>query len=84
MGYHRAEIRKGVIGRLSKVQEELDEALDAEAQGDRIMLLVELSDMIGALEAYLEAEYVDFSLEDLISFSDKTRSAFHDGTRKAR
>src|SRR5690349_11874380 len=33
VGYHKAPIAKGELGQLSKIQEELDEAKDAEAQG---------------------------------------------------
>lgn len=47
--WHVREIKKGVYGELSKVQEELDEAVDAEEQGQTLMLLYELSDIIGAV-----------------------------------
>lgn len=53
-GYHLRKISKGVLGELSKVKEELEEAEDAQAQGVKIMLLVELSDMIGAIKAVAE------------------------------
>lgn len=50
MGFHKREIKKGVYGELSKIQEELDEVFDAEEQGQDLMLLIELSDMVGAIE----------------------------------
>lgn len=50
MGFHQKEIKKGVYGELSKIEEELNEAYDALEQGQDLMLLIELSDMIGAIE----------------------------------
>lgn len=82
MGYHLTTITKGELGRLSKLQEELEECLDAEAQGNRIMLLVELSDLIGATEAYLEKNFPDITLVDLINMKDATVRAFKTGHRK--
>jgi hypothetical protein len=43
-GYHLNDIPGGTLGELSKVVEEIHEALDAEEQGVRIMTLLELSD----------------------------------------
>lgn len=42
--FHKREITKGVLGELSKVREELEEAEDALEQGQELMLLIELSD----------------------------------------
>lgn len=81
-GYHVTDIKKGEIGELSKVHEELEEAIDAEFQGCRVMLLVELSDMLGAIEAYLEKHMPGITLDDLRSMSDVTRRAFRSGARK--
>ena len=52
MGYHLREIPKGVLGEWSKVEEELAEFEDAKEQGSKILMLVELSDIWGALVAY--------------------------------
>lgn len=46
------------------------------------MLLVELSDMLGAIEAYLEKHTPGITLDDLRSMSDITRRAFRTGARK--
>lgn len=81
MAYHVRHINKGHLGELSKVREELDEALDAESQGVDIMVLLELSDLIGAVEAYLEKNYPGISLDDLIKMKDVTRRAFESGAR---
>lgn len=78
-GYHVSTIQKGVYGELSKIREELDEAVDAEAQGSSIMLLVELSDLYGALEAV--AEKHSMKMDDLKSMSDITKRAFRSGAR---
>lgn len=79
-GYHLRKIPKGVLGELSKIKEELEEAEDALAQGVKIMLLVELSDMIGAIKAV--AEKNGSSLEDLLAMQAVTERAFKSGERK--
>ena len=80
-GYHRASIERGRLGDLSKIQEELDEAKDAENQHNRIMVLLELSDILGAMEAYLVRNFPGFSIADLGKMSDATKSAFESGDR---
>ena len=79
-GYHLTHIEKGVYGELSKIQEELDEAKDALQQGSEIMLLVELSDLYGALEEVVVRR--GLTMEDLKTFSDITKRAFVNGVRK--
>lgn len=81
-GYHIATINKGSLGDLSKIQEELDELKDAEAQGIRIMQLVELSDLVGAIEAYLNQHFPGMSMSDLSSMAFATKRAFQNGFRK--
>ena len=51
-GYHVNVIDKGVYGQFSKVAEEFQEVQDAWEQKCSIMALVELSDMLGAMEAF--------------------------------
>lgn len=80
--YHLREIPKGEIGELSKVMEECNEALDAEEQGCSVMVLVELSDMIGAIELYLKKYHPSISLDDLKTMSNITQRAFNSGHRK--
>jgi hypothetical protein len=46
------------------------------------MLLVELSDLIGAIESFSEKNNI--SLDDLIKMKNATKRAFSDGTRKPR
>lgn len=81
-GYHIRNIQKGEIGELSKVFEEVEEALDAETQGSKVMVLVELSDMLGAIEAYLEKHHPGMQLTDLMIMSNITRRVFREGHRK--
>lgn len=80
-GYHLREIPKGELGELSKIYEEILEALDAESQGSKIMTLVELADMFGALKAYLTNHHPEVTLEDLETFSSITARAFTSGRR---
>lgn len=68
-GYHLTEIKKGQLGELSKIQEELDEARDAEAQSNRIMTLLELSDLVGAVDSYLKSHFPGFHLADLVEMA---------------
>lgn len=79
MSYHLKDITKGTYGQLSKVQEELYEAIDAEDQGCKLMLLLELSDIVGAVEEV--ANRYGTSLDDLITMSNITKRAFNSGSR---
>lgn len=70
--FHVGKIRVGTYGELSKIQEELDEAVDAQEQGIDLMVLIELSDIIGAVAGVAEQQY-GFTLDQLIAFSEKVR-----------
>lgn len=80
-GYHLHDIQKGVLGEASKIKEEIDEFLDAEAQGVRIMSLVELADAYGAISAFLEQNHPSITMDDLSEMSRVTRRAFANGHR---
>ena len=82
MGYHNKYIERGEFGEFSKIKEEFLEAEDAFEQDNKVMLLVELSDLLGAIEGYCEKH--NMKLEDLIKMKEATKRAFNDGTRKAR
>lgn len=79
-GYHLKEIKKGKLGKISKVQEEIEEFKDAIQQDCKIMAILELSDIYGALEEVAK----DFNLEmkDLKKMSNITKRAFKNGHRK--
>lgn len=79
MGYHLKQITKGEIGAFSKIREEFQELEDAVDQKDSVLILCELSDLLGAIEAY--SERWNISIKDLKNFSDKTKSAFKEGKR---
>jgi len=81
MGYHTKPIKKGEMGAFSKVEEEIEELLDAAKQGVHSLIICEMSDLIGAIEAFAEKRY-NLSLYDLIKFKDLTKKAFENGTRK--
>jgi hypothetical protein len=80
--YHIAKISKGKFGELSKIQEEVAELVDAHDQGAKVMELVELSDLIGAIEGYLNKYHHGTTLDDLKIMSDITQRAFINGFRK--
>lgn len=80
-GYHKRDIEKGTLGEISKIKEEFEEFLDANEQGSRIMELIELSDLVGAITFYVQNKY-GMSITDLVCFSNITKRAFEDGTRK--
>ena len=80
MGYHKTNIDKGVLGQFSKITEEYQEAKDSQEQNNPIMTLLELSDLIGAIEAY--ANSYNLSLQDIISMKNATKSAFESGRRR--
>jgi phosphoribosyl-ATP pyrophosphohydrolase len=79
-GYHITKIPKGQLGHLSKIKEEILELEDAELQGSKIMIHVELADLYGAIEAYAERQ--GLTMNDLKYFSDITKRAFRNGARK--
>lgn len=81
MGYHKRKIKKGVYGDVSKIQEEIEELLDAIEQSNRIMALVEMSDLVAAMQGFLDKNFPGFNIEDLIVMAKATDSAFKDGTR---
>lgn len=81
-GYHIKNIKKCNYGSMGKIQEELEELSDAHRQGSRIMMLVELADIYGALEGFLQENFPDMQMHDLKKFSDITKRAFKEGVRK--
>lgn len=80
-GYHLTPIVKGTLGESTKIREELDEFDDAMAQGVRIMALVELSDLYGAVEAVLEHQFPGVTMADLAAMARVTQRAFVNGRR---
>ena len=78
-GYHTHEIKKGELGKFSKIEEEFEELKDAYSQDDPIMILCECSDLIGAIKYFIKK--FNITLEDLINFNDKTENAFKSGKR---
>jgi hypothetical protein len=65
---HSQNIPKAELGTIAKIQEELSEAIDAEGQGLDLLVLIELSDIVGAVEAYAKKKY-NFSLDQLLLFA---------------
>jgi hypothetical protein len=63
-GYHLTNIRKGTFGEVSKIEEELEELKDSIYQENKVMILNELSDLIGSIEGFLEKRFSDISLDD--------------------
>lgn len=80
MGYHLRKIEKGVYGEPSKIREEFEEFEEALEQGNHIMALVELSDLLGAIEAYTDKHH-HIRLRELIVMKEATNRAFSDGSR---
>lgn len=83
-GYHLKNIPRGELGELSKIKEEVLELEDAMDQKVRIMALVELSDLYGAMECFLNKHFSDISMGDLARMSEVTKRAFTSGARKPR
>lgn len=71
--WHNRKIKKGIYGEFSKIEEELDEAREALEQENKLMFLIELSDILGALEGVIEKN--GLSLSDLIKFSNKVKES---------
>lgn len=83
-GYHIKDIPRGKFGEISKIEEELAELKDAEEQGVKVMVLCELSDMLGAMREYLNKNFPGITLKDLEDMADVTRRAFLSGARAPR
>lgn len=80
-GYHVRQIARGVLGEASKILEEAEEFRDALEQGVELMALIELSDMQGAIRAYLQKHHPSLTMDDLRRMNDVTRRAFENGHR---
>lgn len=80
-GYHLRDIKKAQYGTLEKIYEEVEEIRDSQEQGSELMVLIELSDLIGAVSGYLECAHPTLQLEDLILMSEITGRAFKNGGR---
>jgi len=78
-GYHTKRIQKGELGEFSKIREEFEELEDAYDQNDPIMIICECSDIIGAIKHYVSK--FNITIDDLISFNNKTENAFKVGRR---
>lgn len=81
MGYHTKKIERGEFGEVSKIQEELEELIDALDQNNKIMALCELADMYGAMNGFLQKHFDDITIEDIAVMAEATKRAFEDGDR---
>lgn len=85
LGYHESKIPKGIYGQFNKIEEEFLEAKDAFNQLNSVLLLVELSDLIGAIQGYVEKRFNGcITLDDLLIMNKATQRAFASGARKPR
>lgn len=82
MPYHKIKIPKGIVGEFSKIKEEVCELEDAILQENKVMALVEMTDICAAMSEYLLKYHPSITINDLIIMSEATRSAFKDGSRK--
>lgn len=80
MGYHKTQIEKGILGEYSKIKEEIQELDDAYQQEAKVLIICELCDLIGSIEAYSKTQF-NLSLDDLIKMKDMTKSSFEEGKR---
>jgi hypothetical protein len=80
---HKAKIAKREFGSIGKIEEEFLELMDAWEQNNRIMTLIELSDLVGAIQGFLENQFAyTVNLNDVLKMKEATRSAFLSGERK--
>lgn len=80
LGYHTEYIQKGVLGTPSKISEEYFEFMDACKQDNPLMQLIELSDLLGAIDAF--AKQYNMSVKSLLVMTEATKRAFESGSRK--
>lgn len=82
-GYHTISIMRGEFGEFSKIIEEAIEAEDAYKTNNPVMLLQELSDLLGAIEGFTVAKY-NITLDDLRVMTAVTKKVFEEGHRTPR
>ena len=80
MAYHLKEIKKSEFGTFDKIIEEIEEFKDAHVQNSIVMELLELSDLLGAIEGYVKN--YNINLDDLITMKNITKRVFEGGFRK--
>lgn len=92
-GYHLINIEKGCNGEPSKIIEEIIELIDAESQNAKIMALIELSDLLGAIELYVNKYEIQYFLDkeflnappstskQILFFAEKLNHSFDNETR---
>jgi hypothetical protein len=71
-GYHIADIPRGQFGESSKIMEEAFEFNDAIMQGNPVMALCELSDLVGAIKGYLKNKHPSITFDHLIKMQEAT------------
>jgi len=82
-GYHiRQIVTVGEFGTTSKIREEVEELEEALEQDNKILALVELSDIYGALEGV--AESLGVTMYDVKKMAEATRRSFESGERTPR
>ena len=64
---------------LMRIREEFEELLDGVEQNNKVLIICELCDMLGAIEAY--ASKFNLTLSDLEQMMNCTKSAFIEGKR---
>jgi hypothetical protein len=80
MSYHTRKIEKGKLGEFSKIKEEFEELEDAINQGNKVLAICELCDLVGAIKHY--GEKIGISLDDMVKMMYATERAFLSGSRK--
>ena len=83
-GYHIRDIRRGELGESSKIQEELDELIDAECQNNKVLMLCELSDIYGAMDLFLHKYFEGLTMYDIAVMAKATKQSFESGERCER
>lgn len=81
IGYHNNIIPKNQIGTFEKITEEFEELIDAHLSNNKIMELIEISDLIGSIELYLNQHFKYITIDDIIKMKDVTKRAFINGKR---
>lgn len=80
MAYHKKNIEKGVYGDFSKITEEYEELKDAIDQDCKILILNEISDLLGSIKGFVEKN-TNYNLTDFIQMMELTESSFKEGKR---
>lgn len=79
--HKRPIVPEGVLGEFSKIEEEVDEMREALEQKNRVLVLIEMLDLLGAVDLYAQKQY-NLTLREMVEYVEPY-SQFRELLKKA-